>query len=204
MIIKNCVVTNSDTKVLKEYVVDKKSNLYREYKGYHSGVTLEAKDVYNAFGGKVMNVNKDNNKYSIIVQLDSDNCIKYSNLSNLNVKLGDVLNSGDLIGNCKKSVVVEYANRSESKFPVRIMKTTLYKQDPTDILSSGVSPVKRNPYDDIQLGTSYLDLYVDSDLLNGDITEEEYNESRVDYTPVSIEENIEYRLKEGLGLSEDI
>lgn len=195
MIIKDCIVTKSDSNVIREYVTNKKSDLYKKYGSYNSGIELETKEVYNAFDGKVMNVNYDDNKYSVIVQLDSNNCIKYSGLKDVNIKLGDVLNSGDYIGSCKKSVKVEYGNKVESKFPIRILKTTFYKQDPTDLLITGKSPVK----DDLRYDYINYDSYdiYDDVYMNGDVIQDpEYMDYKPDFN-TDIFKNAEDAKKSG-------
>ena len=139
--ITNCIVTGSDAIIEKHYVIDKKSDLYKKYSGYSEGIVLscESGNVYNQFPGRIMIVNFDKNRYDIVVQMDSNNCMKYSNLVDCVVRKGQDVVESDLLGRCKKSVIVEYCTTSPSNnFPLRILDTTFYKHDPEPVLISGV------------------------------------------------------------------
>lgn len=172
--ITNCIVTGSDAIIEKHYVIDKKSDLYKKYSGYSEGIVLscESGNVYNQFPGRIMIVNFDKNRYDIVVQMDSNNCMKYSNLVDCVVRKGQDVVESDLLGRCKKSVIVEYCSTSPTNnFPLRILDTTFYKHDPEPVLISGVYSGESYisfdtlSYQDI---VDTVDVYIDSDEPNGD------------------------------------
>lgn len=165
--IPNCVVTGSDAVILKHFVIDKYDDLYKKYSGYNEGILLECIDkyVYNQFDGKVMIVDYDNQRFSIVVQMDSDNCMKYSNLTECRVRKGQYVYSKDLLGKCKKSVKVEYCNTaSPNNFPLRVLGTTFYKQNPETVLIANNYKSTSSTTPSEYLGTLYEYSNVDQEV----------------------------------------
>ena len=145
MVIQNCTITGgTDAKILKHFCIDRKSDYYRLYGKLNPSVTLESKngEVCNQFSGRVMSVTFDNNRYSVVVQTDSNNCMKYSNMNTCIVRKGDDLSKGQKIGGCKKSVVVEYANNDENNYPIRIVLHSLLVKMNDDRLCERIASSK--------------------------------------------------------------
>lgn len=138
MIISNCVVTQSNATVLKEYVDSKTNPLYRKYNGFHTGVDLRTKEVYNLCPSNVVYVGQDSNKtYTVILQYNRANSVSYSNLKQVIVEPGQFIDYARKLGDCKDYVHVEYLSDTKSEWPVRIGESTLYKHNPTSILTDG-------------------------------------------------------------------
>ena len=147
MIITNCVVTNSDAEVVKEYVDSDRSALYKVYKGYHTGVDLKSSNVYSMCPGVVSIVNTmpDSKLLSVVIQFDATNCIIYSNIVNSMVDVGQIVSTYQQIGTCKDFVHFEYANTVPSRWPVRVGAQTFFKHDPTQLLIYGYDSIISYP-----------------------------------------------------------
>ena len=135
-VIKNCLITNSDATILKEYCIDKSSPLYKEYKGYNTSINLEANEVFNGYTGRVSLISGDpRSKYDVVVQLNLNQAVKYGNLKSVNVKMGDFIDIGTKIGDASRWLKFEYMNTSvHNQFPFRIGDVQMYKDDPLNVL----------------------------------------------------------------------
>lgn len=91
--------------------------------------SLEAKTVYSISSGVVVWISKPID--SVIIQFDFEQCFRYSNLRAVGVKLGDIVQAGEVIGVASKYVNFEYltATQRGSIWPVYIGDCTFYKQD---------------------------------------------------------------------------
>lgn len=134
MVIPNCGITGQDSKVLKDCVMSKNSVFYTIYKGYHTGVDLEATQVYSLYDGVVVKIGKNNLGCSVIVQTGSSFCISYGNLKDVSLREGQSISSGDVLGSVDKKVHVEYYTTKQSSWPVRVGTRTWYKNDTSEIL----------------------------------------------------------------------
>lgn len=139
MIITNCVVTQQDSNVIKEYVDNNRDPLYREYKGYHTGIDIEGSYVYSLCPGVVVSVGQmpESSMLSVIVQYDNNNCFVYNNLVDVKVTEGQTVSAYHLLGQCKKYVHFEYINSTPSIWPVRVGMVTFYKHNPTTFATEG-------------------------------------------------------------------
>lgn len=133
MVISNCEITKQDSKVLKDCVLDKSSELYRVYKEFHTGVDIEGSDIYSAYDGTVVLIGEDNVGQSVIIQTGSSFCICYKELDAVFVRAGDQLSQGTRIGHVKKYVHIELLQHKTNNWPVRIGSATWYKVDPQPI-----------------------------------------------------------------------
>lgn len=144
MVIKDCIITNSDATVLKRYVDSREDPLFKKYHGFYRGIDLEVKDksVYSMFHGTVDMVSNTEDGYSIRVKYDNGHYLQYSKLKKCEFKKSEVpitVDSGQKLGSVSKYVTVFYITLNETLGPVRIGDRTLYKNDPTPLLKSGSS-----------------------------------------------------------------
>lgn len=139
MIITNCVVTNSDSTVIKEYVDSDRDERYKLYKGYHTGIDLSGQDVYSMCPGvvSIVSIDPNSNMISLVIQFDATNCLIYSNLIDCTVDVGQTVDTYAKVGTCKDYVHFEYANKVPSRWPVRVGAQTFYKHDPTALVKDG-------------------------------------------------------------------
>lgn len=135
-VIKNCLITQSDAKVLREYCIDKSNPLYLQYKGYNTSVNLETIDVYNGYFGKVVMIAGDTKTgFEVVVQMNLDQAVKYGNLKSVEVKLYQDVDVSQKIGEAKKWLKFEYmTTNSKNQFPFRVGNIQMYKADPVLVL----------------------------------------------------------------------
>lgn len=134
--ISNCIITDSDAKVLKQCVLDKQDPLYKKYGGFHTGVDLIATTVFSLTPGKIIHVGSDGSHKKIIVALDDFNWCIYGNLRLTSVSIGDTVFPKSYVGYADRYVHFEYCNSTQSLWPVHVLKWTLYKQDPMVIIET--------------------------------------------------------------------
>ena len=134
--IKDCIITNSDAKVLREWCVDKNSPLYKEYKGYNTSINLETKEVFNAYTGYVAMVSGDKRLgYDVVVRINEKQAIRYCNLKSVNVKMRDNVDISQQIGEANKYVKVEYlTTKANNQYAFRLGDKQMYKDDPSKII----------------------------------------------------------------------
>lgn len=135
-VIKDCLITQSDAKVLKEYCIDKSNPLYKEYKGFNTSVNLEATDIYNGYMGLVAMVSGDSRTgYEVTVQLNLDQAVKYGNLKHVDVQMNNYIDIGEKIGVANKWLRFEYMNTNvHNQYSFRVGDVQMYKDDPMNIL----------------------------------------------------------------------
>lgn len=136
-VIKNCLVTRTDAKIVKQFCIDKKDPLYRQYRGYRTSMRLEATDVYNLYAGTVVMIygSKDIG-FQVIVAADVDNLIRYENLKEIDVKKNDSIDIGTKIGSVKRFLDISYfTTQVKNDHPVRVGNfPVMYKDDPMKII----------------------------------------------------------------------
>ena len=134
--IKNCLITNSDAKVLRQFCIDKSDPLYKQYKGYNTSINLEAHEIYNGYTGRVVMITGDRRiGFEVVVLLNLDQAIKYGNLKSVDVTLNQDIDIGEKIGEVKNWVKIEYmTTNSQNQFPFRVLNTQMYKADPLLLL----------------------------------------------------------------------
>lgn len=134
MDILNCRLTGSDSTITKSFGKQKDGT-------FHTGCDIVADSVYSVCTSVVVNIAKEkNNTFIVTAQYDSDRCVRYGNLSELAVKLGQPIVDGQLVGHAAKSVHFEYCVKSQqSKFPFRVGSQTYYKIDPYEVIGGSRS-----------------------------------------------------------------
>lgn len=135
-VIKNCLITNSDAKILRQYCIDRNSPLYAEYRGFNTSVNLEATDVYNMYSGYVAIISGNTRfRYDVVVVLNTTQAIKYGNLKSIDVKLKQNVDTFQRIGYADKYVSVEYLSTyTYNQYSFRVEHIQMYKDDPMKIL----------------------------------------------------------------------
>lgn len=151
------IVTHGDVKILQYFNISEKVPYHSKFTGYHTGVDIECKEVYSAFPGTVILVNRPDTKtYTVIVQYNSNHAFAYCNLKAPAVEVGAQVDTDDLIGTCNKYVHVEYLNKSQTnRFRVMLVNQMFYKQDPLDILLNGYDSLI-NYSSDVAVSQSFL------------------------------------------------
>lgn len=123
--------------ILKPWVADNRSPLYKKYNGYHTGVDINVVDVVTFTSGVVSFVGKDSDGIIVTVKFDDTHSLRYGHLKSASVREGNILSKGDAIGAADRFCHFEYIRpdrNPEGDWPVRIGATTYYKFDPTDII----------------------------------------------------------------------
>lgn len=131
MKIKNCIITKSDTEIVKNWKVT--------VNDIHSGIDLSATDVYSPFYGVVIDcVYSPQDKYSVIIQYNAYTCVRLCNITSLAVKRGSLVTEGQLVGKCNKFVHVEFLSYYKPDglppMSVRIENLSYYKVNPTELV----------------------------------------------------------------------
>lgn len=130
MDILNCRLTKSDSKITKTFGKQKDGT-------FHTGCDIAAENIYSVCNAVVINIAKQREgTFIVTAQYNKDKCVRYGNLSRLDVKLGQPIMDGQLVGKAAKSVHFEYCVKYEtSKFPFRVGSQTYYKLDPTEVIA---------------------------------------------------------------------
>lgn len=136
-VIRNCLVTRTDAKVLKEYCIDRSNPLYRKYKGFNTSLNLEATSVYSLYSGIVSMITGDSKLgYEVVVLLNLNQAIRYSNLKSINVKINQQVDVSQLLGEAKKVLVLEYLSTyTYNQYSFRLGTIQMYKDDPMKLFS---------------------------------------------------------------------
>lgn len=130
-VITNCAITQTDSTILNYWIDDTKSDEYKKHGGYHSGVDIEATDVYALCSCVCTYVGEDEyDQKVVIVQYDANTSFRYANLSRVDVVGGQIITYEDQIGVADEFVHFELLTREESQWIVRVGKETYYKHDP--------------------------------------------------------------------------
>lgn len=143
-VIKDCLITQSDAKILKKYCVDKSDPLYKQYKGYNTSINLETTKVYSMCYGLVVHVSGDAKYgYEVGVRVNQNQAIKYGNLKSINVKMHNVVDVSQQLGEANRYVSIEYLTTNiKNSYPYRIGSVQMYKDDPMKILDEDTSELK--------------------------------------------------------------
>lgn len=131
MIIKNCIITKQDSKIIRDWKVSNRE--------IHSGIDILGNKVYAPFHGVVIDcLYNPKEKNVIIIQYSSTICTRLANLASVSVRRGSVVVVGDEIGTCDKFVHVEYlVSQKPNNIPpmsVRIENLSYYKINPIDFV----------------------------------------------------------------------
>lgn len=133
------ILTGKDVKDSRD-VVKKAWNISK--RPYVSGFVLNTTELYNICPGKVVDVNNDNDGYSVSVLINSSQLIRYTHLKEVFVSENDQIFIGDMIGFANKKSIFEYCTdtQKDSIWPVRIHNMTFYKHNPDEILTDKLRP----------------------------------------------------------------
>ena len=146
MVITNCVVTQIDSEVLKDYNVYAEDPAYKRIHQYCPGVDLSAYAGFTAYPGMVVYKGTDDFGKVVIIQTGTNFCVSYSHLSNILVELGSVLDSVYTVGQCDTYLHLELLTKVESKWPIRIGSEVWYKDDPYKLLNGAMEPYYHRGY----------------------------------------------------------
>lgn len=139
MVISNCEITKQDSEVLRPCVISTQSPLYKETKQLFPSIDITGSDIYAAYSGTVVLLNRDDLGQCMIIQTETSFCITYKHLDNVAVRLGDYVDKGQFIGSVDKYIRIELLRNLTSIWAVRIGAATWYKQDPQPIFDHTLS-----------------------------------------------------------------
>lgn len=153
-ILKNCIITRSDSRVLREYCDNTSSPLYREYKGFNTSVNLTASVVYTMYAGTVVMISGDvKSTYDVVVGMNQNQAIRYRNLKSISVKLNQHVDISDTIGIARTFVKIEYLTTNvKNQFPFRLNDIVMYKADPMKILDPENTEIQNSSPQYLQSG----------------------------------------------------
>lgn len=127
-------ISTTDVQIIHNYNNTDKQKLC-------SGIVISAAltyfDVLSLCDSVVLQVNKNlNNKWTVIIQYDENNALKYNDLVHVNVRMGQAIKAGTRVGTVNKSMKIEYLTSVANPTfnPVRFGRLTYYIADPTDII----------------------------------------------------------------------
>lgn len=128
-----------------------------------SGLDIRCKIIHAICPGQVIAIERSpDGFYAITVQVNSDQCTRYCNLSSCSVSLSQQVKLLTKIGGANRYMRIEYCTSNPlgfDKWPVRIGKYTYYKQDPSGLLDGSI---KLAVYTDVTIvpGDQYTQLTV--------------------------------------------
>lgn len=142
-VIKNCIITQSDAQIVKEYCASTDNPLYRQYKGFNTSVNLTATDVYTMYGGTVAMISGDKmSGFDVVVLINSQQAIRYRNLKSIEVSQNEFIDTAQKVGVARTAVWVEYLSTFvKNQFPFRMQNMVMYKDDPMKILDVDASVI---------------------------------------------------------------
>lgn len=139
-VIKNCLITQQDSKVLRTWLDDLGTQPYNSSKLYHTGVDLSATSVYAFCSCVCVYVgNDEKDKIAVIVQYDRNRAFRFSNLISTDVVGGQPLEKGTLIGIADTFVHFELLTREESMWGVRAGKEDYWKHNPIEYATGEIT-----------------------------------------------------------------
>lgn len=173
-VIKNCLITQQDSKVLRTWLDDLGIQSYNSTARYHTGVDLEATSVYAFCSCVCVYVgNDESDKTAVIVQYDRNRAFRFSNLRSADVVGGQALPTGTKIGDADNFVHFELLTREESEWGVRAGKEDYWKHDPIeyargeidlDVPEESYIFHKVNPEIDINVDYGYIEKLEDREM----------------------------------------
>lgn len=127
-------LTKNPAEVIKEWAGD---NISIEEQQCFTGMMISASELFSVSDGIVIAV-EDNDEYKCQVTIQYSNNIyfRYLNVSNVALKITQVVKQHDKIGDCIKNVgVFEYLTATRSNWPVAINGNKLFKNNPLSAIS---------------------------------------------------------------------
>lgn len=133
IVIKNCPITKRTSFLKTPYIGNIHDKMYKKYKGFHTGVDIEGKEIYTICPGVCTLVGKNDDEGDVvIIQYDRNTSFRYCNLLSVSATMGSIVLPDQQIGIADKFVHFELLTRQVSDWVVRVGKEVHYKQDPTD------------------------------------------------------------------------
>lgn len=134
IVYKDCIITHRDSKVLKSYIIDDK-------KEYHTGIDLEASEVYCPCCGVVIQACQVDDHQSVVVQYSGNISLRFTHLREVCVKPGELVDFNQVIGTADKYVHFEYLTSEQNTPSFRVYVAqglALYKHDPRLVLDKNI------------------------------------------------------------------
>lgn len=166
-VIKNCLITQQDSKVLRTWLDDLGTQPYNSSQRYHTGVDLSATSVYAFCSCVCVYVgNDEKDKIAVIVQYDRNRAFRFSNLKSSDLTGGQPLPKGTKIGEADNFVHFELLTREESAWGVRAGKEDYWKHDPIEYARGNIDlevPAQTytwydvNPEIDVNVNYGYIE-----------------------------------------------
>lgn len=131
-VIKNCIITHSNSNVVKEY-----GWVGRDYN--HS-IWLSGTNVYCPCCGVVIDVSTTSYGQSVTVQYSGNVSLRFDGLDNVDVTKGQTLPDNTFIGNVKDRVIFQYLTTQPNDPNNRVFLPliSLYTHDPNLVLNGNV------------------------------------------------------------------
>lgn len=171
------ILTKSKAIILVPYIDNNKNEWYKYYKGYHSGLDITADtsskqdmNAYSFSSGVVIQVGEDEDgTYSVTIQYDVVNSLRYMHIKKVNVSEGDIISIGDEVGTYNRYFHFEYVstNKGDSIWYVRVGTITYYKHNPELVLNGEI--LLDNGIEDIVLYENEFEAVLNGEILLGSI-----------------------------------
>lgn len=147
-VIENCPITLTSSVLLKPWIVDTKSSLYRQNRGYHTGVDIQCKNVYSICPGVCTYVGYSREELNVvIIQYDRNTSFRYCNLGKVDIQKGDTVELSQKIGETAfKFVHFELITSEYSNWSVRVDSRDYYKHDPTSYAKGEIAMNELSQY----------------------------------------------------------
>lgn len=126
-------VTQTESTIIKEWSDD-------ESQGYFTGVMFDACEVFSICDGVIVQVEKSTKYHKVVtIQYSNNLYVRYLNIIELDKEIveGRTITFGQFIGRCyHNQLMFEVCTKDgDKRWPVRIGKYTLYKEDPMPYLT---------------------------------------------------------------------
>lgn len=133
MVIKNCPLTQQDSKVLKRFKHNRTIAL-----ASHSGIDIEASTVYSICYGAVIDIEHDDSGYTVTVQYSGDVIVRYCKLDSVEQSLyeSQAIKYRDVIGHVSNYVHFEigYVTEIDNPWVLRVSRLMYHTIDPEPYL----------------------------------------------------------------------
>ena len=146
--IEYCPITKSSVDVIRPYIDSDKDVNFRLYGGLNTGVDIAADSyIYAALFGSVIDVSDYDNRTKIVtLQYDSDQIIRYANLSEVYVDVNYEVNPWEAVGWSNNYIHVEYGTawKKNARWSIKLLRNVWYKQDPMSFVEGTMSSINES------------------------------------------------------------
>lgn len=141
-------LTTNPAEVIKEWAGDNSSI---EEQQCFTGMMISASELFSVSDGIVVAVeNNDEYKCQVTIQYSNNIYFRYLNLSNVSLKITQVVKQHDKIGDCINNTgIFEYITATQSKWPVAINGNKLFKNNPMSAIAVEAFLVFNNRIEDV-------------------------------------------------------